>query len=183
MTVTPRLRGVLSRTAARVIGSRFAKPAARAALVASGLVLLAVIGRTEVASGLGTSVMAAVAGATASTSTSTSTPTATATPTTTATPTATSTPPPSHRAQASPDDPVVLNTATSDDLRRLPGIGEKRASAILELRAHLGRLRAIEDLLKVKGIGRATLRRLRPSIRLETPAPVDAGPSPPATSR
>jgi competence protein ComEA len=54
-----------------------------------------------------------------------------------------------------------------DDLRRLPGIGEKRATAILALRARLGRLRAIEDLMKVKGIGRATLKRLRPLVRLD----------------
>jgi competence protein ComEA len=81
---------------------------------------------------------------------------------------------------ASKDDPVVLNTATTEDLRRLPGIGEKRATAILALRARLGRFRAVEDLLKVKGIGRATLRRLRPMIRID-PSPVpDAGAQAPA---
>jgi competence protein ComEA len=70
---------------------------------------------------------------------------------------------------------VVLNTAATEDLRRLPGIGEKRASAILALRARLGRFRAVEDLLKVKGIGRATLRRLRPMIRLDPIAVSDGG--------
>lgn len=74
-----------------------------------------------------------------------------------------------------PDSPLVLNTATEDDLRRLPGIGAKRATAIVALRAHLGRFRAIEDLLKVKGIGRATLKRLRPLVRLEAPPPPDGG--------
>jgi competence protein ComEA len=43
------------------------------------------------------------------------------------------------------------------------------------LRAHLGRFRAIEDLLKVKGIGRATLKRLRPLVRLDPPPAPDAG--------
>jgi competence protein ComEA len=62
-----------------------------------------------------------------------------------------------------------------DDLRRLPGIGQKRADAILALRTRLGRFRAIEDLLKVKGIGRATLKRLRPLVRLDPVAPLDAG--------
>jgi competence protein ComEA len=70
---------------------------------------------------------------------------------------------------------VILNTASVEELRRLPGIGEKRANAIIELRTRLGRLRAIEDLLKVKGIGRATLRRLRPLVRLEAKAGADAG--------
>jgi len=81
---------------------------------------------------------------------------------------------------ASADDPVVLNTAAADDLRRLPGIGPKRADAILALRARLGRFHAIEDLLKVKGIGRATLKRLRPLVRLDGPASPtpDAGTSP-----
>jgi competence protein ComEA len=57
---------------------------------------------------------------------------------------------------------------------RLPGIGAKRANAIVALRTRLGRFRAVEDLLKVKGIGRATLKRMRPLLRLDPPA-VDAG--------
>ena len=70
--------------------------------------------------------------------------------------------------RATPDDPVDLNTARIEDLRRLPGVGAKRAEAILALRARLpgGRFKQIEDLLKVKGIGRAMLRRLHPLIRL-----------------
>lgn len=72
-----------------------------------------------------------------------------------------------HAARASPDDPVYLNEATVDDLRRLPGIGEKRALAILELRGKLGRFKQVDDLLRVKGIGRATLRHLRPLVRLD----------------
>jgi competence protein ComEA len=69
----------------------------------------------------------------------------------------------------------VLNLATAEELQRLPGIGPKKALAIVLLRQRLGRLRQIEDLMKVKGIGRATLRRLRPVIRVD-PAPAqDAG--------
>jgi competence protein ComEA len=69
----------------------------------------------------------------------------------------------------------VLNTATEEDLRRLPGIGAKRAAAILALRVRLGRFRALEDLLKVKGLGRATLKRLRPLVRLDGGEAGDAG--------
>jgi comEA protein len=73
------------------------------------------------------------------------------------------------RAQAVPAAPGVvnLNTATAEELDRLPGIGPTRARAILELRARLGRFRRIEDLMRVKGIGRATFRKLRPLITLE----------------
>jgi competence protein ComEA len=75
--------------------------------------------------------------------------------------------------RATPDDPVYLNQAALEDLRRLPGVGPKRAQAILALRQRLGRFRQIEDLLKVKGIGRASLRKLRPLVRIEG-GPVDA---------
>jgi competence protein ComEA len=85
---------------------------------------------------------------------------------------------PAGHGSASPDDPVFLNAAAVDDLRRLPGIGPKRADAILALRARLGRFRAIEDLLKVKGVGRATLKRLRPLVRLDAPVLADAGTAP-----
>jgi competence protein ComEA len=81
-------------------------------------------------------------------------------------------------SHATPDDPVILNLATVTDLQRLPGIGAKRAQAILAVRARLGRFRQIEDLLKVKGIGRATLKRLRPLVRVDAgsaPGALDAG--------
>jgi competence protein ComEA len=88
-----------------------------------------------------------------------------------------SAPAPAARGRATPDDPVYLNQATMADLHRLPGVGPKRAEAILALRTKLGHFRQIEDLLKVKGIGRASLRKLRPLVRLDPPpsASTDAG--------
>ncbi len=85
--------------------------------------------------------------------------------------------PSASRGHATPEDPVYLNQATVADLRRLPGIGAKRADAILALRTRLGHFRQIEDLLKVKGVGRASLRKLRPLVRLDPPPArvVDAG--------
>ncbi len=77
--------------------------------------------------------------------------------------------PAQHAARATPDDPVYLNEANVDDLRRLPGIGPKRALAVLDLRKRLGRFRQVEDLLRVRGIGRSTLRKLRPLVRLDHP--------------
>lgn len=63
---------------------------------------------------------------------------------------------------------VELNQANEQDLDALPGIGPAKARAILELRASLGgRFRSLEDLLDVKGIGPATLERMRPRLRLE----------------
>lgn len=64
---------------------------------------------------------------------------------------------------------VNLNTATLEELDRLPGIGPSRARAILELRARIKRFVRVDDVLRVRGIGRATFRRLRPLLALEGP--------------
>jgi len=180
----PALREAASRITARVIGSRFAKPLTRVVLAVAGLFLLAFIGKTAVAGALGTPVMvpsalvvAAVApAAPAILPDPLSAPVAPPAAPSPPTPTTTHASPASH-TQATADDPVILNTATVDDLRRLPGIGEKRATSIVALRTRLGgRFHVIEDLLKVKGIGRTTLRRLRPLVRLDPPPmPADAG--------
>lgn len=69
------------------------------------------------------------------------------------------------------DGRVILNQAGGSTLQRLPGIGARRAEAILALRERLGRFRRVEDLLRVKGIGRRTLDRLRPDLVLDAPAP------------
>ena len=69
---------------------------------------------------------------------------------------------------------MFLNQATLDDLQRLPGIGPKRALSILALRTKMGRFRQVEDLTRVRGIGRATLKRLRPLVKLDPPLPPDA---------
>jgi competence protein ComEA len=85
-----------------------------------------------------------------------------------------------------PDGRVVLNLASEAELTKLPGIGPSRARAILALRQRLTKFRAVEDLLRIKGIGRKMLRRLRPSVVLDRPAvepgtgPALPGPSPSA---
>lgn len=174
----PALREALSRHAARLAGSRYAKPAARTIGVAGGLLLLALVGRTA-AGGMGTTLppsSSSSASATAPTVSAVAAPIASSAdplPAPTESSTSSSASPP--RSPASPADPVSLNTATFEDLRRLPGVGAKRANAILALRMHLGRFRSIEDLLKVKGIGRSMIKRLRPLVRLDLAAAPDAG--------
>ena len=64
---------------------------------------------------------------------------------------------------------ININTATAAELERLPRIGPARAQAILALRAKLTRFSKVEQLLRVKGIGRATFRKLRPMLTLEGP--------------
>lgn len=76
---------------------------------------------------------------------------------------------------------VVLNTATVAELCTLPGVGPKRAEQILALRDKLGgRFRRIEDLRRVRGIGRKALERLKPLVVLDPPEPPPEAKEPPA---
>ncbi len=74
--------------------------------------------------------------------------------------------PAGRRARKEPAAPVNLKKAGVRELIALPGIGPKRAALIVALRED-GRLRKVEDLLEVKGIGKKTLARLRPYLKLE----------------
>ena len=60
---------------------------------------------------------------------------------------------------------VRLNTATTEDLAQLPGIGPVKASAIVQHRERHGPFRSVEDLTTVRGIGRGTLDRIRDLVR------------------
>jgi competence ComEA-like helix-hairpin-helix protein len=65
-----------------------------------------------------------------------------------------------------------INSASTDDLRLLDGIGPKLAQAIVEDRARNGRFGAIGDLRRVRGVGPLLLQRLAGSIMVEPePAP------------
>jgi len=70
------------------------------------------------------------------------------------------------------DGKIILNLATESDLRHLPGIGAKRAAAILALRAKLGgRFKRVSELLRVKGIGAKGLKKIEPRVVLDAPKP------------
>lgn len=56
---------------------------------------------------------------------------------------------------------INLNTADVYELQRLPGIGEKRARAIVDYREENGPFRSVEDLTRVSGIGEGILAGLR----------------------
>jgi competence protein ComEA len=64
--------------------------------------------------------------------------------------------------------PFDLNRATTADLASIPGLGETLAERIVEHREEKGEFRVVEDLRRVKGIGPATLARVRPFLFVGT---------------
>ncbi|MEE8314425.1 MAG: helix-hairpin-helix domain-containing protein [Myxococcota bacterium] len=71
------------------------------------------------------------------------------------------------RASRQPETRLVgvvnVNTATAEQLQLLPGIGPARAAAILEFRK-AGKLKRVEELTEVSGIGEVALERIRPHV-------------------
>lgn len=60
-----------------------------------------------------------------------------------------------------PDEVIDVNTADIYDLQRLPGIGEKRARAIIAWREEHGPFKSVDELTNVSGIGPVILDNLR----------------------
>lgn len=67
-------------------------------------------------------------------------------------------------AQALVTGPVNINTATLDELIALPGIGEKRAQAIIDYRNQHGPFSSIDGLLAVDGLTESVVDDLRPLV-------------------
>jgi len=65
---------------------------------------------------------------------------------------------------------VNLNTATAAELEALPGIGAKKAEAILEARKAHGGFKSVDELVDVRGIGPAQMEKLRPHLRVSSDA-------------
>ncbi len=61
---------------------------------------------------------------------------------------------------------VNINTASINELVLLPGIGEKTAEKIINLRSLKGKFSKLEELLEVKGIGPKTLEKMLPYITI-----------------
>lgn len=66
-----------------------------------------------------------------------------------------------------PISPVSLNHATAAELETLPGLGPKKAQAIVDYRDTHGSFQTYTQLLEVDGIGEATLEALVPYLILE----------------
>lgn len=80
-------------------------------------------------------------------------------------PSSTVPPHPSVKRSASSDRGCInINTATSQELQTLRGIGPAMAQRIIEYRQTSGGFSTVDDLTNVKGIGEKTLEKIRDSI-------------------
>jgi competence protein ComEA len=57
--------------------------------------------------------------------------------------------------------PININSATADELDKLPGIGPATAAAIVSDRSAHGPFASVDDLQRVRGIGPSKLEQLR----------------------
>jgi competence ComEA-like helix-hairpin-helix protein len=86
-------------------------------------------------------------------------------------------------AQAAPSasTPLEINQASLSQLLELPGIGQHRATAIIDYRvAHPFRRPA--DLMRIKGIGRRIFLKLKPFVTVAEPATAGQGPQAPMSA-
>ncbi|MEW1995202.1 ComEA family DNA-binding protein [Streptomyces coelicoflavus] len=69
------------------------------------------------------------------------------------------------QAGAGPAAPVSLNTATTDQLDTLPGVGPVLAQHIIDYRTQHGGFRSVDELREVNGIGERRFADLRDLVR------------------
>src|SRR5215470_8144616 len=77
-----------------------------------------------------------------------------------------------------PVRPVNINTATSEELQLVPGIGPATAQKILQMRKSYGPFKSVDDLLAIRGLGQKRLDKMRKYLtvgkasapKTETPA-------------
>ena len=65
------------------------------------------------------------------------------------------------------DNKINVNTATSEELQSIPGIGPAKAAAIIQYRDEHGRFELVDDLTRVTGIGNKTLETMREYITVQ----------------
>lgn len=76
------------------------------------------------------------------------------------------------QAEAGESETVDLNSATKEELERLPGVGPILASRIVEHRATVRRFSEPQDIVAVPGIGQISYERLAPRL---VAGPAEAG--------
>lgn len=67
-----------------------------------------------------------------------------------------------------PARPINLNSATSEQLQQVPGIGPVTAEKILKMRKLHGPFRSVNELRAIKGIGPKRLAKMKPYLAVDS---------------
>jgi competence ComEA-like helix-hairpin-helix protein len=78
-----------------------------------------------------------------------------------------------------PPAPINLNTATSEELQLVPGIGPATADKILQMRKSYGAFKSVDDLLAIRGIGAKRLEKMRKYLTTGKPLQTNKPATPP----
>jgi len=70
-----------------------------------------------------------------------------------------------------PLKPVNINTANSEELQQVPGIGPATAEKILQMRKSYGAFKSVDDLLAIRGLGEKRLDKMRKYLTVGKPSP------------
>ena len=79
-----------------------------------------------------------------------------------------------------PARPVNLNTANSEELQQVPGIGPATADKILKMRKSYGPFKSVDDLLAIRGLGQKRLDKMRKYLTVGKPTAAKPAPPQPA---
>lgn len=67
----------------------------------------------------------------------------------------------------SASDTININTASVEELQRIPNVGDSTARRVVEYREQYGPFRRTEDLMQIRGMSDERFRSIRHLIRVE----------------
>jgi competence ComEA-like helix-hairpin-helix protein len=80
-----------------------------------------------------------------------------------------------------PAQPININTANSEQLQQVPGIGPATAEKILQMRKSYGPFKSVDDLLAIRGLGAKRLEKMRKYLTVgKAAAPKNSSPQQPS---
>ena len=85
-----------------------------------------------------------------------------------------------------PEKPVNINTASSEELQAVPGIGPVTAEKILHMRKSYGAFKSVNDLLAIRGLGPKRLDKMRKYLtvgKVSASKPVQLSPPDPTQAK